>query len=118
MKDVPHDPLTPTETVSFRQNLRTQRHVSHDNQQQSSPSYRDMMVLLLPATREKMCLTLGWSDTSPPKEWFDLKDAKEAKAFLESQVPWLKDVPEETFQDLREQRPSPTTVVRTRERTY
>lgn len=77
-----------------------------------------MMVLLLPATREKMCLTLGWSDTSPPKEWFDLKDAKEAKAFLESQVPWLKDVPEETFQDLREQRPSPTTVVRTRERTY
>jgi hypothetical protein len=76
------------------------------------------MVLLLPGTREKMCLTLGWSDTSPPKEWFDLKDAEEAKAFLESQVPWMKDVPEETIQDLREQRLFPTTVVRTQRRTF
>ena len=69
-------------------------------------------MFLFPGTKDRLCLTMGWSDTCPPEEWLRLRDADEAKAFLESQIPWMKDVLREAVEDLRAQKPFLTTVVR------
>lgn len=68
-------------------------------------------MFLFPGTKDRLCLTMGWSDTCPPEEWLSIKDAEEAKAFLDSQIPWMKDVPKEAVEDLRAQTPFLTTVV-------
>ncbi|GAQ86238.1 hypothetical protein KFL_002780020 [Klebsormidium nitens] len=76
------------------------------------PKCKNLGVFLFPGTKDRLCLTMGWSDTCPPEEWLSIKDAKEAKAFLDSQIPWMKDVSEEAVEDLRAQTPFLTTVVK------